>query len=43
MRRIVAMGVGRARKTVALGYKPDDKSTVIDFIDPDTYDLLKVG
>ena len=42
LRRLVAMGVGRARKTVALGYKPGDKSTVIDFIDPDTYDLRKV-
>ena len=42
LRRLVAMGVGRARKTVALGYKPGDKSTVIDFIDPATYDLVAV-
>ena len=35
LRRLVAMGIGRARKTVALGYKPTDKSTVIDFLAPD--------
>ena len=43
LRRLVAMGVGRARRTVSLGYKPGDKSTVIDFLDPDTYDLVRVG
>ena len=43
LRRLVAMGVGRARKTVALGYKPTDRSTVIDFLDPETYDLKRVG
>lgn len=42
LRRLVAMGIGRARKTAAVGYKPDDKSTVIDFMDPDTYDRIEV-
>ena len=43
LRRLVAMGIGRARKTVTLGYKPQDKSTLIALIDPTTYDLVEVG
>ncbi len=42
LRRLVAMGIGRARKTVMVGYKPQDRSTVIDLIDPETYDLVRV-
>ena len=42
LRRLVAMGIGRARHTVTLGYKPGEQSTLIDLIDPATYDLVKV-
>ena len=42
LRRLVAMGVGRARQTVMLGYKPGERSTVLDFADPDTFDLIEV-
>ena len=42
LRRLIAMGVGRARKTVMLGYKPGERSTVFDLIDRDTYDLVEV-
>ena len=42
LRRLVAMGVGRARRSVALGYKPEDRSEVIDMIDPETYNLFEV-
>ena len=42
LRRLVAMGIGRARYTVTVGYKPEDQSTLIDLIDPTTYDLVKV-
>ena len=42
LRRLVAMGVGRAKDSVSLGYKPEDKSTVIEFIDPTTYDWFEV-
>lgn len=42
LRRLVAMGVGRARETVVLGYRPEDKSTVTDFIDPATYDMVEL-
>ena len=43
LKRLVAMGVGRARKTVTLGYKPEDRSTLIDQLDPATYELVEVG
>lgn len=42
LRRLVAMGIGRARSTVTLGYKPGEQSTLIDLIDPETYDLVEV-
>ena len=43
LRRLVAMGIGRARNSVSLGYKATDKSTVIDYLDPEIYDLKQVG
>lgn len=36
LRRLIAMGVGRARKTVVIGYKPDDAPAVAAFFDPAT-------
>ena len=42
LRRLVAMGIGRARKTVTLGYKPGEQSTLIGLIDPATYDAVEV-
>lgn len=41
-RRLVAMGIGRARKTVALTYKPEEESSVVQLLDPDTYDVVDV-
>ena len=42
LRRLVAMGIGRARKTVTLGYKPGERSRIFDFFDPETYDLVRM-
>ena len=42
LRRLIAMGVGRARKTVMLGYKSGEQSTVFNWIGPETYDLVEV-
>ena len=42
LRRLVAMGIGRARKTVTLGYKPGEKSTVFDHLDPMSYNLIEL-
>ena len=42
LRRLIAMGVGRAIKTVRLGYKPGEQSTIFDSIGQETYDLIEV-
>lgn len=42
LRRLLAMGVGRAKQSVILGYKPDDASKLIDYFDPKTYNELVV-
>ena len=42
LRRLVAMGIGRARHTVTVGYKPGEQSTLIGLIDRVTYDFLEV-
>lgn len=42
LRRLVAMGIGRARHTVTVGYKPGERSTLIDLFDPATYDSVEV-
>jgi superfamily I DNA/RNA helicase len=36
LRRLVAMGVGRARKTIVIGYRPDAEPAVAAFFDPTT-------
>ena len=40
LRRLVAMGIGRARKSVMLGYKPVEASTILTHLDPATYELV---
>lgn len=40
LRRLIAMGVGRARTSVYVGFKPDDPSTVLSLFKPDTYKLV---
>lgn len=42
LRRLIAMGIGRARTSVMVGYKPEERSTLIDLIDTKTYDLMEV-
>lgn len=41
-RRLVAMGAGRARLTLALTFKPGERSQVIDLLDPTTFDEVAV-
>ena len=43
LRRLVAMGIGRARKSVMMGYKPGEASTIIGLLDRDAYDYVEVG
>ncbi|GAA4593759.1 3'-5' exonuclease [Planotetraspora phitsanulokensis] len=40
LRRLIAMGVGRARKSVIIGYKPSDPSRVLGLLKPETYELV---
>ena len=40
LRRLVAMGIGRARNSVVLGYKAEEASTIIQHLDPATYDRI---
>ena len=42
LRRLVAMGIGRARKTATLGYKPGQRSGIFDFFAAGTYKLIKL-
>ena len=41
LRRMLAMAIGRARKTVMVGYKPGEESRLIGLLDASTYDLVK--
>ncbi len=41
-RRLVAMGVGRARKSVIIGFKPEDKPVVAAFFQGGTYEAVRV-
>jgi superfamily I DNA/RNA helicase len=42
-RRLVAMAIGRARKTVMLSFRPDAASSVTEFLDGSTFDRVDVG
>ncbi|MEU3046347.1 3'-5' exonuclease [Streptomyces sp. NPDC006984] len=42
LRRLLAMGVGRARKTVTLGYRNDDPSTLINLLAVGTYEEIRL-
>lgn len=42
LRRLIAMGVGRAKLTVTIGYKPSEESSLLSFLDPDTFEAASV-
>ena len=42
LRRMLAMAVGRARKSVMVGYKPGEESSLIGLLDPSTYESVTV-
>ena len=41
LRRMLAMAVGRARKSVMVGYKPGEESSLIGLLEPSTYELVR--
>lgn len=40
LRRLMAMAVTRARRTVTVGFKPDEPSALVSLFDPETYTEL---
>lgn len=42
LRRLLAMGIGRARSGVVLGYKPEDASDLFNFFIPGTYRAVEL-
>lgn len=42
LRRLIAMGIGRAKRSVILGYKPADKSGIVDFFDSSAFTKIDV-
>ena len=42
LRRLLAMGIARARRSVILGCKPGEESTLIGMLDPTTYARIRV-
>lgn len=42
LRRMLAMAIGRARKSVMIGYKPGEESSLVGLLDPSTYELVEV-
>ncbi|RFZ61409.1 Helicase IV [Mycobacterium marinum] len=42
LRRLIAMGIGRARKSVMLGYKQGEASGIMQHLDPATYELVSL-
>ncbi len=41
LQRMLAMAVGRARKSVMVGYKPGEESSLIGLLDSSTYELVR--
>ena len=42
LRRLLAMGISRARVSVLLGYSPDDVSQLFQYFDANTYDAVNL-
>jgi superfamily I DNA/RNA helicase len=42
LRRLLAMGVARAKKSVMVGFKPGEESTLVSLLDPDTYRAVEL-
>jgi superfamily I DNA/RNA helicase len=42
LRRLLAMGIARAKQSVTVGYKASEASSLIEFLDPATFDRVDV-
>lgn len=43
LRRLLAMGIGRARKTVTLGFKAGEESNLVRLLDPATFERIELA
>ena len=41
LRRMLAMAIGRARKSVMIGYKPGEESSLVGLLHPSTYERIQ--
>ena len=41
LRRMLAMAICRARESVMVGYKPGEESSLVNLLDPSTYELIE--
>jgi DNA helicase IV len=42
LRKLLAMGIGRALKSVTIGYKASEASQLVDYLDPETFQGIDV-
>jgi superfamily I DNA/RNA helicase len=42
LRRLFAMGLGRARRSVTVGFKPGDPSALLNLLQPGTFELVSL-
>ncbi len=42
LRRLLAMGIGRSRSTVTIGYKPGEESILVKYFDPKTFEKIEL-
>ncbi|MBN0691409.1 DNA helicase UvrD, partial [Pseudomonas aeruginosa] len=42
LRRLLGMALGRAKKTVMVGYKPDEESDLIKYFKPGTFSEVEL-
>lgn len=42
LRRLLAMGIGRARKTVTLGFKAGEESNLVALLDTGTFERIEL-
>lgn len=42
LRRLIAMGIGRARKSVVIGYKPSEEPMLVKYMKPSAFELVNL-
>jgi superfamily I DNA/RNA helicase len=42
LRRLLAMAIGRAKKSIVVGYKPSEATALVKYFKQGTFDLVRV-